>query len=240
MISLAIDTTGPVCSAAIYQSEDRSVLAQTSDETSSGHAEILMAVIATTLKNASTSYSAIGRVVVAAGPGSFTGIRIGIATARGLALGLGVPAVGVNVLEALCPLTGMETQSRIVLVAIDARRNETYCQFFTGQNDTGIEKVASLLPQGPFVANYDNLTAMISEIPRSSLAICGSGADGLNSRLDCEGRGAVPVLHRLAVAPIATIAQIGAGMNFDSPGPQPLYLRPADAKPQTEFVLERQ
>src|SRR5688572_14347483 len=103
MLLLALDTAGPDCAAALARSAPRGceIVARRSECLGRGHAERLMPMIAELLAETATSFTHIRRIVVTTGPGSFTGIRVGVAAARGLALALAVPAVGVGSLEAL-------------------------------------------------------------------------------------------------------------------------------------------
>ncbi|TGT75410.1 tRNA (adenosine(37)-N6)-threonylcarbamoyltransferase complex dimerization subunit type 1 TsaB, partial [Mesorhizobium sp. M8A.F.Ca.ET.161.01.1.1] len=87
-----------------------------------GHAEHLMAVIAEALTAGAMDYSGLGAIAVSVGPGSFTGLRVGVSTARGLALALKVPAIGVTTLEALAAEAAAEFPGRPVLAALDAGR----------------------------------------------------------------------------------------------------------------------
>ena len=229
MISLAIDTSAHLCAAAVHDDVSGRVLAQRSEDIGRGHAERLMEVVGEALRQAHTEYSGIERVIVAVGPGSFTGVRVGLATARGVALALGVPVVGVSLLEAAgehCAELGLWDRVSPLLVAIDARRGEAYCQFLGAQ-------FAAAHPQGPFVAGYDRITGEAAAVP--GLALCGSGAQSLLDAARCD----MPVLHRLAAIPVATIARLGAARPAGGERPEPLYLRAPDAKPQTGFAVRR-
>lgn len=235
MITLAIDTTGQFCAAAIHRLDDDAILAEISEDIGRGHAERLMDVITSVLDTASVKYASLTRIAAAAGPGSFTGIRVGLATARGLALGLSVPAMGVNTLEAHWRAAGQNN----LLVVVDARRGEAYCQFFAKADASNSDSGVSL-PSEPFLATYDVLAQMIAKLPRDVVSICGSGADELNQRFTQQPYKAFVVLHNLAVPPISAVARTGASMEYDGTSPGPIYLRAADAKPQTGFALERQ
>ncbi|HLP67101.1 MAG TPA: tRNA (adenosine(37)-N6)-threonylcarbamoyltransferase complex dimerization subunit type 1 TsaB, partial [Rhizobium sp.] len=127
MIVLAIDTAGVDCSAAVYDSDKDAVLGQATETIGRGHAEKLMEKIDAALAEAGLSLEAVERIAVTVGPGSFTGIRVGVAAARGLALALGIPAVGVSTLAVLA---SAETASAPVVAVIDAKRDEIYIQAF--------------------------------------------------------------------------------------------------------------
>ena len=102
MIVLALDTAGETCAVALAKTGNGlSVLARRADAIGRGHAERLMPMIGEALAEAGLAYADLERIAVTTGPGSFTGTRIGVAVARGLALALGIRAVGVSVLDAL-------------------------------------------------------------------------------------------------------------------------------------------
>ena len=121
---LAIDTTGPRLQLALLGGEglDRSI-----DDIGKGHAELLFPRIEALLARNGLSYADLTRIAVTTGPGSFTGLRVGLAAARGLGLTLAIPVVGVPTLTALSlAATGA------FAVLIDARRDEAYFQLFAG------------------------------------------------------------------------------------------------------------
>jgi tRNA threonylcarbamoyladenosine biosynthesis protein TsaB len=224
MISLAIDTSAHLCAAAVHDSAADRILAEASEDIGRGHAERLMDVIAGVLARAGVEYSGLGRVTVTVGPGSFTGVRVGLATARGIALGLGIDVCGVGVLEAAAETARQAPGWREgvpLAVVLDARRGEAYGQLFG--------------PSGgaPFVAAYHQFAALLDGA--ADWQLCGSGALHLNA---AAGTG-FPVLHELAAMPIGVIARLGAFRQPSANRPEPLYLRAPDAKPQQAFVLKR-
>lgn len=124
-ITLAIDTAAPRLQLALLCGDgtiDISI-----DEIATGHAELIFGRIATLLARNSVGYPDLARVVVTTGPGSFTGLRIGLSAARGIALARDIAAIGVPSLLALslCA-SGAST------VLLDARRDEAYFQMFAG------------------------------------------------------------------------------------------------------------
>jgi len=148
MIVLALDTAGVDCAAAVYDSGSDSVMGEVTETIGRGHAEHLMHVIDEALAKAGTALSAIERVVVTVGPGSFTGIRIGVAAARGFALSLDIPAVGVTTLEVMAAAAGKQNPGKPVLAAIDAKREEIYLQAF-GADGSPLDAVARLSDAPP-------------------------------------------------------------------------------------------
>lgn len=210
---LVIDTSGPECAAGIFDAGALSMLALRSETIGKGHAEILPGMIEAAAHDARLPLKALDRIAVTIGPGSFTGIRVGVAMARGLALSLGIPAVGVTTLAVVAePMFG---QGRPVLALIDARREELYAQLFA--ND------GSVLGE-PQALHYDaarRLAAETDAIPAGSGASILAGA-------------ASPQIDRI---PLDIVGGIGARLPSDAKA-SPLYIRGADAKPQTGFAVQ--
>jgi tRNA threonylcarbamoyl adenosine modification protein YeaZ len=124
---LAIDTAAPRLQLALLRADG--VVDTTIDEIAQGHAELIFDRLATLLGRNGMAYADLGRIAVTTGPGSFTGLRIGLSAARGIALARGIAVVGVPSLLALS-LQGEPGQPGAVL--LDARRGEAYFQRFAG------------------------------------------------------------------------------------------------------------
>ena len=212
MIVLGIDTSGTGCAAALYDSQTDTVLGAAGEDIGRGHAERLMEFIDGALAAAGLDLPSIDRIAVTVGPGSFTGIRVGVAAARGLALALGVPAVGVTTLSALA--AGRQGP---LLVAIDAKRDDVYWQAFAADGSE-----ATL----PAIASVEDARS-IAEAHQG--AIAGSGAALLREGAPAETDG----------ISIAVIARLGARLDPAIHLPKPLYLRGPDAKPQAGFAIRR-
>jgi tRNA threonylcarbamoyladenosine biosynthesis protein TsaB len=126
-VVLAIDTAAPRLQLGLLRADGRvDVLAEAMP---TGHAEALFPRLAALLARNGLGYADLTRIVVTTGPGSFTGLRIGLSAARGLGLALGIPVLGVPTLLALS-LAGARGQP--VAVLVDARREEAYFQLFSG------------------------------------------------------------------------------------------------------------
>src|SRR6266508_1091530 len=100
MLILAIDTALDACAAAVLDTSAGGVIAQESQAMKRGHAEALMPLIARVMKASGVAFAALDRIAATTGPGSFTGLRVGLSAARGIALAAGKPVVGVTTLTA--------------------------------------------------------------------------------------------------------------------------------------------
>ncbi len=212
MIVFGIDTSGTGCAAAIYDSQTDTVLGAAGEDIGRGHAERLMEFVDGALAAAGLDLPSVDRIAVTVGPGSFTGIRVGVAAARGLALALGIPAVGVTTLSALAA-----DRQGPLLVAIDAKRDEVYWQAFAAD---GSEATS------PAIASLEDARS-IAEAHDGALA--GSAAGLLREGAGSEADG----------VSVATVARLGARLDPAIHLPKPLYLRGPDAKPQAGFAIRR-
>ena len=127
---LAIDTALEACSVAVLDTERAEVRVHESLPMQRGHAEALMPLIARVMDRAQLDFAALDRIAVTTGPGSFTGLRVGIAAARGIALAAGKPAVGLSTLAAFAAPFIAADDTLPVVVAIDARHDHVYLQVF--------------------------------------------------------------------------------------------------------------
>ena len=171
-----------------------------------GQAERLMPLLQEVLAEAGCTAGAVQAIGVGTGPGNFTGIRISVSAARGLALALGIPAIGVTAFEALA-----EAAPGPVLTAVDARRGLVY---LAG-------------PDGPLPGPM-----LPADLPA---ALCGSGLDVIGAEaasLAARTGGAArdPALGTAEAIARVALSRIGQ----DLPRPAPLYLRPSDAAPPSD------
>ncbi|MER8809695.1 tRNA (adenosine(37)-N6)-threonylcarbamoyltransferase complex dimerization subunit type 1 TsaB [Mesorhizobium australicum] len=220
---LAIDCAASLCAACVYDAAAGLELGRSVLDLGKGHAEHLMAVIADALKTGATDYVGLGAIAVSVGPGSFTGLRVGVSTARGLALALKLPAIGVTTLEALAAEAASAFPGRAVLAALDAGREEIHAALYDEM---------SVLTYGPATATLAGAVTMASE---RSAVLAGTAATLI---ADAAGR-TFDIGPRAATADILTYARLAAAKG-QGERPKPLYLRGADAKPQAGFILSRQ
>lgn len=128
-LTLAFDTSAAHVAAALLSGDQ--VLAERLEPMTKGQVERLFPLLEELLAEAGVTWKDLSTIGVGIGPGNFTGIRISVASARGLALSLGIPAVGVSSFEALAP-----NAPRPCFAMIDARRDQVYLQGFGSDDDT--------------------------------------------------------------------------------------------------------
>lgn len=222
---LALDTAANFCSVAILNVETGMMLADISEDIGKGHAERLMAVVEEAIANAGIAISEIGKIAVSVGPGSFTGVRVGVSTARGFALALKCPPVGVSTLQALAYDAASKFPGKPILSIIDARREELYAQFFSKNGDAASEPMVT------------TLALIVEQLMAKDEAhvLSGSGASLVNEQLDQP----LEIATANATGSIEAFARLGAMLGGEGPAPSPLYLRGLDVKPQQGFVLKR-
>jgi len=229
MLILALDTAGENCAVALAKTGDGlSVLARHNEVIGRGHAERLMPMIGEVLAEAGLTYADLERIAVTTGPGSFTGTRIGVAAARGLALALAIPAVGVGVLDALIEAAQAETDG-LVVAALDARRGEIYAKAIRPSDGKTIYDAQ--------VTTAADLAQAIAGLGGEPVTLTGSAAASVAQVLSKRGVMAA-IAGEAASADISTIAALGA-LAESGKSPAPLYLRPPDAKPQTGMAVAR-
>ncbi|MCD4510498.1 tRNA (adenosine(37)-N6)-threonylcarbamoyltransferase complex dimerization subunit type 1 TsaB [Brucella pseudogrignonensis] len=221
---LALDTASSWCAAAVYDSGTDTVLAEISENIGKGHAEVLMDYIEQAMTQSGIAMAKLDRVAVNVGPGSFTGVRIGVSAARGFALALDRPALGVSAFDALASEIAVSHPGHPVLVLLEAHRGEIYAQAF------GADAVAIT---GPMVLAREEALALI-QLQSSDTILAGSAAAALNETL----AGSFSVARVEPTAHIGTYAKLAA-LHEPGEAPKPLYMRGPDVKPQTGFALPR-
>lgn len=125
---LAMDTSAGACSAAVW---DEGHVNQRLVEVDRGHAELLIPLVLETMAAAGRRFNQLDLLTVTVGPGAFTGLRVGLAAARGMALAAGLPCMGVTTLEAMASAVDpREAAGRLLLVTLDTKRSTVYAQVF--------------------------------------------------------------------------------------------------------------
>lgn len=211
---LVIDTSGPVCAAGIYDAGANVLVASKSEMLGKGHAERLIPMIDEVLREAGRALKDMTRIGVTTGPGSFTGIRVGVAAARGFALSLGIPAIGVTTLQVVAEQVIEIVPPAPVAALIDAGRDEIFGQVFLPDGEPVTE---------PEAYGYDGMRAVVA---RFGAIAAGSGVSALDGRP-----------REIDPYPLDRIGRIAARLPDDTSA-SPVYIRGAGAKPQTGFAIK--
>ncbi|WP_407149428.1 tRNA (adenosine(37)-N6)-threonylcarbamoyltransferase complex dimerization subunit type 1 TsaB [Bradyrhizobium sp. ORS 86] len=218
MIILAIDTALDACSAAVLDTAAGTTLAIESQAMQRGHAEALMPLIARVMKDSGIAFTALDRIAVTTGPGSFTGLRVGLSAARGIALAAEKPIVGLTTLAAYAAPVVADNGEHPILSAIDARHDHVYFQVVGGDGSPLIKPKVAPIAEALEAAGL------------GALHLVGNAAKMLAERWPAD---ATP-LFKVDPQPapdITWVAWVGAAIDPDSAPPRPFYLRAPDAKP---------
>src|ERR1700732_4505712 len=136
MLILAIDTALDACAACVLDTDAARLIAQESQAMKRGHAEALMPLIARVIEQSGIAFAALDRIAVTTGPGSFTGLRVGLSAARGIALAANKPVVGLTTLTAYAAPVVSQDAEQPVISAIDARHDHVYFQVVSGDGSS--------------------------------------------------------------------------------------------------------
>lgn len=227
MLLLAFDTAGPNCAVAVTRLAvgGPQILTRTEERVGRGHAERLAPMVEAALAAAKAEYADLGRVAVTTGPGSFTGVRVGIAFARGLALALDIPAIGVGSLDALAfPLS--RSGKGTVAAVLDAKRGEVYALVRDVASGAALVEAQAL--------RIEDLALRLSHAERP-ITLTGAGARLVADALGDPDAAIAGEAESPDIADVVALALDAAAYE----PPQPLYGRGADAKPQFDKAVAR-
>ncbi len=218
---LAIDSSCGAISACVYDEGAEEALARHSEPMARGHAEALAPLVEKLMAGIPGGFGSLDRIAVTNGPGSFTGIRIGIALARAIGLALNIPVVGVSTLVAFAGPLLIEPRSGIIVAAIDARHGQVYFQLFEA---SGRPLIA---------ARVETVRDAVRAIGAGPARIAGNAAKVLSDEF---GRSAMAFdLSAGAEFPdILAVARIGLAADPQAAPPRPYYLKAPDAQPKAE------
>ena len=226
MLILAIDTALDACAAAVLDTRATKLIATESQSMKRGHAEALMPLIARVMKESGLPFAALDRVAVTTGPGSFTGLRVGLSAARGIGLAASKPVVGLTTLSAYAAPIVSENGEYPIIAAIDARHDQVYFQVVSGNGHSLIRpKVAPIseaLAASRFGAPY----------------LVGNAAGILADRWPSDAPPPFKV-EELPAPDITWVAWLGAAVDPSTAPPKPYYLRAPDAKPSQHAIASQ-
>ncbi|MGL4242506.1 MAG: tRNA (adenosine(37)-N6)-threonylcarbamoyltransferase complex dimerization subunit type 1 TsaB [Beijerinckiaceae bacterium] len=223
---LAIDTALGACSVCVFDGAEQLPLAFEAEEMATGHAEALMPMIERVMGRVDGGFASLSRVAVSIGPGSFTGLRIGISAARAIGLAAGIPVVGVSTLAGYAAPLINASESGVIAVAIDARHGAVFFQAFTMTGRTIV--LPRVLP----------VKEAGRAIGAGPVKLAGSGAGAL--AVEAMTLGLKATLADLRPAPdITAIARLGLIADPETAPAKPLYLRPPSAQPQQAKAVAR-
>jgi tRNA threonylcarbamoyladenosine biosynthesis protein TsaB len=223
MLILAIDTALDACAACVLDTDAARVIAQESQAMKRGHAEALMPLIGRVIRESGVAFAALDRIAVTTGPGSFTGLRVGLSAARGIALAADKPVVGLSTLTAYAaPVVG-QNAAQPVLSAIDARHDQVYFQVVSGDGGSLMRPRVAPIEEALGAAQF------------GAVHLVGNAAKILADRWPADA--APPFKVDPQPAPdIAWLAWLGAAVSPEIAPARPYYLRAPDAKPQKDLL----
>ena len=221
MLILAIDTALDACAAAVLDTGTGKLIAMESQAMKRGHAEALMPLIARVMKQAALPFAALDRVAVTSGPGSFTGLRVGLSAARGIALAAGKPAVGLTTLSAYAAPIVSENGEQPVISAIDARHGHVYFQVVSGDGSSLIRPRAGLIEEAVAASRF------------GAPHLVGNAAAILAERWPKDAEPPARI-DALPAPDISWVAWLGAAVSPSTAPARPFYMRAPDAKPSQD------
>jgi tRNA threonylcarbamoyl adenosine modification protein YeaZ len=223
---LAIDTALEACSVAVLDTARENGLTRRSVPMTRGHAEALMPLIATVMSDAGVEFAELDRIAVTVGPGSFTGLRVGVAAARAIALASGKPAVGLTTLAALAAPYFDDGVGGALMSVIDARHDRVYMQLFgPGGRSLVVPRIVTVN-----IATHAALSG--------PTRIVGNAVPLIEAAWPAS-EPAPPLATAVRAPDIGWVARLGAASHDLTAPVRPLYLSEADARPQEAGILPR-
>jgi tRNA threonylcarbamoyladenosine biosynthesis protein TsaB len=221
MIVLGLDTSTMTASVAVTRAG--AVLAS-ADVATTAHSDVLLQTIVATVRAAGLAPTALDAVAVGAGPGSFTGLRIGMATAKGIAFAVGRPLYAISSLAALAFDASVVAPGALITAVLDARRGEVYAGFYR-RAGAGVDSVAPERVMAPA-----ELAAAITALRGATDAIVVGDAIAIHALAFDPPIVARPDLRTTASgAAVARLASVGEQRDALTDG-APVYIRPAEAE----------
>jgi tRNA threonylcarbamoyladenosine biosynthesis protein TsaB len=226
MLILAIDTALDACAAGVLDTEAGKLIAQESLAMKRGHAEALMPLIGRVIEQSGIGFAALDRIAVTTGPGSFTGLRVGLSAARGIALAANKPVVGLTTLTAYAAPLVSQNGEHPIISAIDARHDHVYLQAVSGNGSSLIRPRVASIEEALGAARF------------GSPHLVGNAAKILADRWPAQALPPFKIDPQPA-PDIAWVAWLGAAVSPNTAPARPFYLRAPDAKPSSKDPLQK-
>ena len=223
---LAVDTALSACSVCVLDAGAAAPAALRSEIMDRGHAEALMPMLADLERDVPGGFATIDKIAVTVGPGSFTGLRVGLAAARAMGVGLGIPVVGVGTLAAFAAPVVASDGTLVVASAIDARHGNVYVQ--------------AVSPGGRLL-----VAPRVAPLREAARAVGGSAVRIVGPAADLLASAALDLGLQVFTDPpqrapdIVWVARLGLAADPAHAPPDPHYLRDPDAKPQGHARIPR-
>jgi tRNA threonylcarbamoyl adenosine modification protein YeaZ len=214
---LALDTSGPACSVAVWNMQSGSLTGKWLQPMERGHAEALTVMVEQCLEESEIGFEQIGRVVVCTGPGSFAGLRVGLAAAKGYGLALDIPVIGISSFDCFEAEARSAGATSVIAVVMDGRRGEVFSRQEEGE---AVRKpLEELSPR-----DFDGVSTLV-----------GPFAEQVAARIAWPPE---KIMAMDALVPVERLALLGSAASPTSNGPSLQYIRGADAKPGAGFTVE--
>ncbi|MCD7723468.1 MAG: tRNA (adenosine(37)-N6)-threonylcarbamoyltransferase complex dimerization subunit type 1 TsaB [Clostridiales bacterium] len=217
MLMLSVESSATTASAALTQDDKVIKFKMVNDGKT--HSEVLMPLIEYVMQGYTCQN--LNAIAISTGPGSFTGVRIGVATVKGIAFANSIGCIGISTLEAIAH--NFTDTNTVICAAMDARRNQFYTALFLSENG----KIKRLSPDSAL--EYTKIEEQLSLLGGAQVIIAGDGAEKLSCLINVKGAGLAPKEKRFQNA--LGVARASAGRPVVDPvSLVPIYLRPSSAE----------
>jgi tRNA threonylcarbamoyladenosine biosynthesis protein TsaB len=223
MLILALDTALDACAAGILDTRSGKLIAHESLPMKRGHAEALMPLLARVMAQSGIAFADLDRIAATTGPGSFTGLRVGLSAARGIGLAAGKPVVGITTLTAYAAPVVSETGEAPVIAAIDARHDHVYFQAVSGSGSSLVRPAVIPIDEAVEAARF------------GAPHLVGNAAEIIAAHWPSDAPAPLSVDAKPA-PDLSWIAWLGAAVDPETALARPYYLRAPDAKPQSSLM----
>jgi len=220
---LAIDTALEACSVGLSTNDARVPVVR-SELVARGHAERLFALVEAVINAGGVGLDAIDRFAVTTGPGSFTGIRVGVAAVRGFALVSKAPALGFSTLAVHAESAREIASARPVLASLPAKGGDVFMQLFADDGEELSEPTVATAAKAASLAATEG--AALAGAGSAAIAAAETGAD-------------FTITHERSAPDIVALLRLAERSVAQASPPKPLYIKPPDAKPAAAQLARR-